>query len=122
MDCWEPHLRAIAQAMIPEIEGKPFVYVDPYYEGKVFVCRRISGIGIADDIVYGECRDWVNPRPDGHLTEGFWISCDCLKIGRGWWLDKYFRSYFVFDPGLVARSLAGDHTWVNEFLTADKVG
>jgi hypothetical protein len=32
----------------------------------------------------------------------------------------YFGWYFVFDPALVARSLAGDHDWVGPFL--DGVG
>src|SRR5262249_47592044 len=34
----------------------------------------------------------------------------------GWWQDMYFGWYFVFDPVLVARSLAGDHSWVGAFL------
>jgi hypothetical protein len=30
----------------------------------------------------------------------------------------YFGWYFVFDPALVARSLAGDHSWVESFLAS----
>jgi hypothetical protein len=44
------------------------------------------------------------------------ISCDCVRLGPGWWQDLYFGWYFVYDPPLVARSLAGDHSWVPEFL------
>lgn len=120
MDCWDPQIRAMAQAMIPECEGKPFVHVDPNYHGGPFVCRCMTGIGIADDMIYGTCRDWVSPRPDGQLTERFWISCELLKIGVGWFQDKYFGWYFVFDEALVSRSLKGDHTWVKAFINSAK--
>lgn len=115
-------MRALAQAMIPDIEGKPFVHVDPFYDGGPFVCHCMSGIGIADDIIYGTCRDWITPRPDGQLTEGFWISHELLNIGPGWFQDKYFGWYFVFDAVLVAQSLTGDHSWVRAFLNTAKKG
>jgi hypothetical protein len=40
----------------------------------------------------------------------------CVRLGPGWWQDMYFGWYFVYEPGLVARSLAGDHSWVKAFL------
>ena len=52
------------------------------------------------------------------LTAGLRIgNCD-LEVGSEWWLDKYFRWWFVFKPECVARSLAGDHSWVGGFLRA----
>jgi hypothetical protein len=116
MDFWDENLRAAVRAMIPEVEGKPCVHVGGD-DRSVFVCRRISGIGIDEDSLNGVC-DWVDPadaRPD-ELTDGLAISCDCLRIGPGWWLDTYFNWYLVFDPALVSRSLAGDHSWVPAFL------
>ncbi|HVK14005.1 MAG TPA: hypothetical protein VM597_35005, partial [Gemmataceae bacterium] len=41
---------------------------------------------------------------------------DCLQVGPGWWYDAYFGWYMVYDPARVARSLAGDHSWVPAFL------
>lgn len=110
---------AAVRAMIPVAEGKPLVHVDGN-DGSVFVCRRVSGLRLVPDecTFYGEC-DWVDPpeaRPD-ELTDGMAISYpDCLQLGPGWWYDDYFNWYFVYEPALVARSLAGDHSWVGPFL------
>ena len=116
MDFWDGGLRKAVQAMIPEVEGKPCVNIGDS-EGGVYVCRRISDLHTVEDCFNGEC-EWVDPedaRP-GELTDGMAISCDCVRLGPGWWLDMYFDWYFVYDSKLVARSLAGDHSWVQEFL------
>ena len=120
MDFWDANLRASVQAMIPDVEGKPCVNTGEY-DGGVYVCRRMHGITIDEDALSGNC-DWVDPddaRP-GELTDEFVISCDCVRIGSGWWQDTYFGWYFVFDPEFVARSLAGDHSWVGPFLEAQR--
>jgi hypothetical protein len=120
MDFWNADLLASVRAMVPEVEGKPCIKVGGY-DGSVFVCRGISGIVIDEDSLNGVC-DWTDPadaRPD-ELTDGLAISCGCLRIGPGWWQDTYFGWYFVFDPALVARSLAGDHSWVGSFLDSDR--
>ena len=57
----------------------------------------------------------ADARPD-ELTDGMAISCDCVRLGPGWWQDMYFGWYFVFARSLVARSLAGGHSWVGSFL------
>lgn len=117
---WDSDVLASVQAMLPEIEGKPCVHIDTL-ERSVFVCRRIGDLALDDVSIEGMC-DWVDPaeaRPD-ELTDGLAISCDCLEIGPGWWFDNYFNWYFVFDRDLVAKSLAGDHSWVEPFL--DKEG
>lgn len=116
MDYWDQGLRKAVQALIVEVEGKPAVSIGGYDDG-VYVCRRISGLQTDEDSFYGEC-DWVDPedaRPD-ELTDGMSISCDLVRLGPGWWRDMYFGWYFVYDPKLVARSLDGDHSWVNGFL------
>jgi hypothetical protein len=116
VDFWNADLRESVRAMIPEVEGKPCVNVGGY-DGGVYVCRRITGLATDEDSFNGTC-DWVEPadaRPD-ELTDGMAISCDCVRLGPGWWQDRYFGWYFVFDPPLVARSLAGDHSWVGSFL------
>jgi hypothetical protein len=69
--------------------------------------------------LYGAC-DWADP-PEARaeeLTDGLAISCDraSLQLGPGWWYDSYFGWYSVYEPGPVARSLAGDHAWVPGFL------
>ena len=106
--------------MIAEVEGKPCVNFGEY-DGGVYVCRRLSGLEIDEHgCLYGNC-DWVDPadaRP-GELTDGMAIGFDCLEVGPGWWQDTYFGWYFVYDPALVARSMAGDHSWVKGFLEAD---
>ena len=115
-NCWDLDLLAGVQAMIAEIEGKPCIHVDAK-DNSVFVCRRICDLDVNEVSVEGMCH-WVDPedaRP-GELTDGLMISCDCLKIGPGWWLDTYFNWYLVFDPTLVAKSLDGDHSWVTSFL------
>jgi hypothetical protein len=110
---------AEVMAMIPLVEGKPAIHVDGR-DGSVFVCRRLSDLRLApeDNCFYGEC-DWVDPaeaRPE-ELTDGMAISYpDCLQLGPGWFWDGYFDWYFVYDPPFVARSLAGDHSWVPGFL------
>ena len=115
----EQEVYAAVMAMIPLAEGKPAVHVDRH-DRSVFVCRRVSGLRLApeESTFYGEC-DWVDPpeaRPD-ELTDGMAISYpDCLHLGPGWWYDAYFGWYFVYEPALVTRSLAGDHSWVPEFL------
>ena len=120
MDFWNGELRESVRAMILEVEGKACVNVGGY-DGGVYVCRRITGLATDEDCFNGVC-DWVDPadvRPDD-LTDGMAISCDCVRLGRGWWQDMYFGWYFVFDPALVARSLAGDHSWVESFLRSAK--
>src|SRR5262249_45077324 len=100
--------------------GKPCVNIGDY-DGGVYVCRRISGLHTDEDSFNGQC-EWVDPedaRP-GELTDGMAISCDCVELGPGWWLDTYFGWYFVYDPELVARSLAGDHSWAQPFLDSNK--
>jgi hypothetical protein len=102
--------------MIPEVEGKPCVNVG-VYDGGVYLCRRVSGLDTTEDSFNGAC-EWVDPedaRP-GELTDEMSISCDCVRLGPGWWRDVYFGWYFVYDPKLVARSQAGDHAWVQPFL------
>ena len=120
MDFWEPKQREAVQAMILRVEGKPCVNVDAY-DGRVYVCRQLSGLEIDDDSLNGAC-EWVDPedaRP-GELTDGMAISCDCVRLGDGWFQDTYFGWYFVVVPGLVARSMAGDHSWVEGFLEAHR--
>jgi hypothetical protein len=120
MDKLDADPRAAVRAMIPQVEGKPCVNVGGLLGG-VYVCRRITGLAIDEHCFKGDC-DWVDPadaRP-GELTDGMAISCDCMRLGPGWWQDRYFGWYFVFDPALVARSLAGDHTWVKSFLKSAK--
>jgi hypothetical protein len=117
----ERAMRPAVMAMIPLAEGKPAVHVDGR-DGSVFVCRRLSDLRLAleECTFYGWC-DWVDApeaRP-GELSDGLAISYpDCLQLGPGWFLDRYFHWYMVYDPALVARSLAGDHSWVPEFLKA----
>lgn len=120
MDLWDKRQRDVARALIPEVDGKPCVNVGGS-DGGVYVCRRISGLHTDEDTFHGEC-EWADPedaRP-GELTDGMAIGCDCVELGPGWWLDTYFGWYFVYDPGLVARSLAGDHAWVRPFLDANR--
>jgi hypothetical protein len=116
MDYWDEERREAVHALIPEVEGKPCVNVSGD-DGAVYVCRRISGLETDEDCFNGTC-EWAEPadaRPD-ELTDGMAISCDCVRLGPGWWQDMYFGWYFVYEPGLVARSLAGDHSWVKAFL------
>jgi hypothetical protein len=120
MDFDDPEDRRAVQAMIAEVEGKPCVNFGEY-DGGVYVCRRISGLVVDEDgCLHGTC-EWVDPedaRP-GELTDGMAIGFDCLEIGPGWFQDTYFGWYFVYDPPLVARSMAGDHSWVKGFMEAD---
>jgi hypothetical protein len=115
----EPEDYAAVMAMIPLVEGKPVVHVNAA-DGSAFVCRRISGLRIDSELwtFCGEC-EWADPtgaRPE-ELTDGMAISCgDCLQLGPGWWYDAYFDRFYVYEPALVARSLAGDHGWVGPFL------
>jgi hypothetical protein len=117
----EPEQYAAVMALIPLAEGKPVLNVNGA-DGSVFVCRRISGLRVAPELwtFYGEC-EWADPpdvRPE-ELTDGMAISCgDCLQLGPGWWYDAYFDRFFVYEPALVARSLAGDHAWVGPFLAS----
>lgn len=111
-----PEYYEAVQAMIPLIEGRPCVHVDKT-TGAVCVSRKMSGVHIDTESVYG-MNDWVEPeecRP-GELTDEFVISYACLEIGSYGWYDNYFQWYFVFHPEMVARSMAGDHSWVWRFL------
>lgn len=120
MDYWDKKLRKAVRALIPDVEGKPCVNFGDY-DGGVYVCRRISGLHVDEDSFNGQC-EWVDPedaRP-GELTDGMSISCACVEVGPGWWHDTYFGWYFVYEPTLVARSLAGDHSWVQPFLDANR--
>lgn len=119
MDFWKPELRDAARVMIAEVEGKSCVNIGEY-DGGVYVCRRLTELEIDEDCLNGMC-EWVDPedaRPD-ELTDGMAISCDCVRLGPGWFQDMYLGWYFVYDPGLVGRSMAGDHSWVKGFLEAD---
>lgn len=120
----EPEKVTALVQMIPLIYGKPCVNFASY-DGTVNVSRRIYGLkidwsSIGKSVFYeihGK-NDWVDPprkRPDS-LTDGLAIGSDCLEVGPMWWFDTYFRWWLVFDPALVARSMAGDHSWTAEFL------
>lgn len=116
MDDWDAGLRKAVNAMIPVVEGQPVVNAG-FYDGGVYICRRISGLHTDGDSFNGEC-DWIESeetRP-GELTDRMSISCDGVRLGPGWWSDASFGWYFVYAPELVARSLAGDHSWVDRFL------
>ena len=122
MDYWDPKLRESVRAMIPVVEEKPCVNVGGR-DGGVYVCRRISAVGTDDDCFNGTC-EWVDPldaRTD-ELTDGMAIDCASVRLGPGWWQDMYFGWYFVFDAALVARSLAGDRSWVEPFLASARQG
>lgn len=95
----------------PKVEGKPCVNLGTSYGG-VYVYRRISGLEIDEGNVNGDCErvDPEDARPD-EPTDGMAIGCDCIRLGPGWWEVRCFGSYFVYDPELVARSLAGDYSW-----------
>jgi hypothetical protein len=63
--------------------------------------------------VDGEC-EWVDhedARRD-EPTDGMAIRSDRVRLGPGWFRDTGFGGYFVDDPEPVARSMAGDHSWV----------
>ena len=116
MEYWDSGLRKAVDAMLAEVEGKSVVNTG-FYDGGVYVCRRISGLHTDEDCFNGVC-EWVDPedaRP-GELTDEMSISCDCVRLGPGWWSDVYFGWYFVYDPKLVAQTIAGDHSWVKPFL------
>jgi hypothetical protein len=118
MDYWNADLRESVRAMIREVEGKPCVNVGGY-DGGVYVCRRITGLGTDEDSFNGAC-DWAEPadsRPD-ELTDAMAIDCTSVRVGPGWWQDMYFGWYFVYDAALVARSISGDHSWVASFLAS----
>ena len=128
MGAFELHERrmyAAIQAIIPLAEGRPAIHVDRT-DGTVFVCRRVSGLRLVPELnmFYGEC-DWADPpeaRP-GELSDGMAISYPDCTVGPGWWYDSYFRWYMVYDAARVARSLAGDHSWVPAFLAdAERLG
>ena len=120
MDAWDDGLRRAVHALIPQVEGRPVVNIGAQ-EGGVYICRRIQCLHIDEDSFIGQCK-WVTPvdvRPD-ELTDEMTISCDHVRLGPGWWLDTYFNWYFVYAPKLVARSLAGDQSWVTPFLRAER--
>jgi hypothetical protein len=119
MDCRDPGLREAVRAMIAEVEGKPCVNLDGH-DGGVYVCRRLWGLEIDGESLNGAC-EWADPedaRPD-ELTVGMRIYCDCVRLGPGWFQDTYFGRYFIYEPALVARSMAGDHSRAKGFLEAD---
>src|SRR5215475_11889874 len=116
MDYWDTGLRKAIEAMIPEVEGKPCVICGGY-DGGVFVCRQISGLHANEDSFNGQC-EFIDPedaRPD-EMTDEMSICCTHVRLGPGWWRDMYFGWYQVYDPKLVAQSLAGDHSWVEGLL------
>jgi hypothetical protein len=111
MVCRDAELGEAVRAMIGEVEGKPCVNLGDC-DGGVYACRRLSGREIDDESLDGTC-EWAGPedaRPD-ELTDGMRISCGCVRLGPGRFQDTFFRRYFVHEPGLVARSMAGDHSW-----------
>ena len=59
MDFWDTNLRASVRALIPEVEGKPCFNVGAY-DGGIYVCRRLSGLGTDEDCLNGVC-DRVDP-------------------------------------------------------------
>ena len=118
MDFGEPEIREAVLAMIAQVEGRPCVNFGEY-NGGVYVRRRISGLEIDEEDCFDGACERVDPedaRP-GELTDGMAIGCDCLRLGPGWFQDTYFGRYFVYDPALVARSIAGDHSWVKGFTS-----
>lgn len=120
MDFEDPKQCEAVQAMIAEAEGKPCINFGEY-DGGVNICRRLSGLEVDGDGCFNGTCEWVDPeesRPD-ELTDGMAIRFDCLKIGPGWWQDTCFGWYFVYDSALVARSMAGDISWVKGFMEAD---
>ena len=69
MDDWDAGLRNAVNALIPEVEGKPVVNTG-FYDGGVYICRRIRGRHTREDRFNGEC-EWIDPeelRP-GELTD-----------------------------------------------------
>lgn len=113
---WDADLLAGVKKLIRKVEGRPCLNLNAWNKA-VHVCRRVSELRLDETSLQGMC-DWVDPesaRPD-ELTDGIMISCDCLAIGRDWWLDTYFQWYMIFDPALIARSEKGDHSWVDAFL------
>lgn len=116
MDFWDPEHREAVQAMIAEAEGKPCVNFGKYDDG-AYLCPRLSNLATDEDSLDGEC-EWIDAEDAGpdELTDGMSISCDCIRLGPCWLQDTYFGWYFVYDPALVARSMAGDHSWVEGFL------
>ena len=120
MVCWDPERREAVRAMIAEVEGKPCVNVDGH-DGGVYVCRRLSGLEFDDESLNTAC-EWADPedaRP-AKLTGGMRIYCTCARLGPGWFPDTYLGWYLVYEPGLVARSFAGDHSWVKPFLASEE--
>lgn len=122
MDAWDDGLRRAVHALIPRVEGRPVVNIG-VEEGGVYICQRISSLHTNEDSFVGQC-EWATPadvRPD-ELTDEMTISCAHVRLGPGWWLDTYFNWYFVYAPELVARSLAGDHSWAKSLLRAERRG
>ncbi len=117
MNSWDEEMRREVLARIPLVEGMRVVNLGSFEAGE-YCCRRIHDLQLDEDSFLGQC-DWGDPpqlRPD-ELTEGMAISCDCLRLGSGWWQDTYFGWYFVYDPELVARAFGGDRSWVGNFLS-----
>jgi hypothetical protein len=116
MDDWDAGLKRAVNALIPEVEGKTIINTG-FYDGGVYVCRRISGLYTDGDSFNGEC-EWVDAEDDrpGELTPEMSICCSCVRLGPGWWADIYFGWYFIYDPKAVEHTLAGDHSWAERFL------
>ena len=120
MVCWDPEMREEVREMFAVVVGKPCVNLGGI-DGGVYVCRPLSALELDDESLNGAF-EWADPedaRPD-ELTDGMTIYCDCVRLGPGWFQDTYFGWYFVYEPGLVARSLAGDHSWVKPFLASEE--
>lgn len=113
-----PRIQEALREMIPRIEGRPCVFVSRYTR-LVFVSRSIHGVEAHKDHVSGT-NDWVDEERLDYLTDDFVIGYDLLEIGPVCWYDRYFQSWYVFDPEKVARSVAGDHTWVPSYLGLDR--
>lgn len=113
--------KAAARQMIPTLEGKPAVYVIGFREELViFVSRRTSDIQMDDEMILWK-NDWVDPVDEwvDDIGEELSIGEGCLEVAPGHWFDCYFGAWFIFEPDLVAQSLAGDDSWVGPYLKID---
>ena len=114
--------RAAFQRMIPVVEGRPGVLVQPFNGTiQIFVAGRVGQLRVEVDSVW-----WVNEWLDRNdswpdeVTDEFAISDGCLVVTTGWWYDSYFGCWFVIDPTMAEKSLAGDDSWVGPYLGLDE--
>lgn len=110
-----------ARRMIPGIEGKPAVYVMAFGgELIIFVSQRTSNIQMDDEMIIWS-NDWIDPIDAwiDDIQEELSIGEGCLEVAPGWWFDCYFGSWFIFDPDMVAKSLARDDSWIGPYLGID---